>query len=190
MNRHRPTSRVLNAESQNIDKCPICLENLSYNNRKLFTTECGHTFHMMCFNKLPKATCDCCNALMILKVHCPYCRTRIPFAPEYRMTLCKQNLKTINEMIFSEEVKTVQYYDYYTHKINLVSLQVELWRLMENDPRNRKEITKCQQSIEHHTKDMKYIEEEICRCTYRLRLHKDNILAHITALTDILKPAA
>jgi hypothetical protein len=106
------------------------------------------------------------------------------------MTLCKQNLKTINEMIFSEEVKTVQHYDYYTHKINLVMLRVELWKLMENDPRNRKEIKKCQQSIEHHTKEMKYIEEEICRCTYHLRLHKDNILAHITALTDILKPAA
>lgn len=182
--------RVLNAESQNIDKCSICLENLSYNNRKLFTTECGHTFHMMCFNKLPKDTCDCCNALMILKVKCPYCRTRTPFSPKYRMAICKQNLKTINEMIFHEEVKTVQYYDYFAHKKNLVILQNELWKLMENDPSNKTEMTKYKQSIEFHKKKIKYIEEQINRCAYNLRLHKDNILAHITALTNILKPAA
>jgi hypothetical protein len=77
------------------------------------------------------------------------------------MTLCRQNLKTINEMIFSEEVKTVQHYDYYTHKINLVNLQVELWKLMENDPKKKKEITNCKQLIELYTKEMKYIEEEM-----------------------------
>lgn len=93
-------------------------------------------------------------------------------------------------MIFDEEVKTVQYYDYVTHKTNLVFLQIELWKLMENDPRNETEMTKYKQSIEFHQKEIKYIEEQVIRCAYNLRLHKDNILAHITALTDILKPVA
>jgi len=106
------------------------------------------------------------------------------------MVLSKQNLKTINEMIFAEEVKTVQCYDYFAHKTNLVILQNKLWQLMENGPINKTEMTKYKQSIVFHTKEIKYIEEQVNLCAYNLRLHKDNILAHITALTDILKPAA
>ena len=43
-----------NDENENNDiVCAICQENLDYNRRLPFVSSCGHSFHKMCFNKLP-----------------------------------------------------------------------------------------------------------------------------------------
>ena len=45
-----------------MEDCPICLEALKFNNRKIHVTECNHSFHDMCFKKLKARTCPCCRS--------------------------------------------------------------------------------------------------------------------------------
>jgi hypothetical protein len=44
--------------------CPICLEALKFNNRKIHVTECNHEFHDMCLKKVKTNTCPCCRAVI------------------------------------------------------------------------------------------------------------------------------
>jgi hypothetical protein len=47
-----------------MDECPICMENLKFNNRKIHTTSCNHKFHEMCFKKVKNSACPCCRAVI------------------------------------------------------------------------------------------------------------------------------
>jgi hypothetical protein len=47
-----------------MDECPICMENLKFNNRKIHTTSCNHKFHEMCFKKVKEGACPCCRAII------------------------------------------------------------------------------------------------------------------------------
>jgi hypothetical protein len=47
-----------------MEECPICMENLKFNNRKIHTTACKHSFHAMCLNKVKGGTCPCCRAVL------------------------------------------------------------------------------------------------------------------------------
>jgi hypothetical protein len=47
-----------------MEECPICMENLKFNNRKIHTTACKHSFHKMCLNKVKGGTCPCCRAVL------------------------------------------------------------------------------------------------------------------------------
>ena len=47
-----------------MDECPICMENLKFNNRKIHTTDCNHKFHAMCFSKVKGGACPCCRAVI------------------------------------------------------------------------------------------------------------------------------
>jgi hypothetical protein len=45
-----------------MEECPICMENLQFNNRKIHTTACKHSFHGMCIKKVKM--CPCCRAVL------------------------------------------------------------------------------------------------------------------------------
>jgi hypothetical protein len=47
-----------------MEECPICMENLQFNNRKIHTTACKHSFHAMCLKKVKGGTCPCCRAVL------------------------------------------------------------------------------------------------------------------------------
>ena len=47
-----------------MDECPICMEALKFNNRKIHTTGCNHSFHAMCFKKVKSGACPCCRAVI------------------------------------------------------------------------------------------------------------------------------
>jgi len=47
-----------------MEECPICMENLKFNNRKIHITACKHSFHAMCLNKVKGGTCPCCRAVL------------------------------------------------------------------------------------------------------------------------------
>jgi gluconate kinase len=51
-----------------MDECPICMENLKFNNRKIHTTSCNHKFHEMCFKKVKNGACPCCRAIIPLGI--------------------------------------------------------------------------------------------------------------------------
>ena len=199
MNHYNLRPRVQSIEPvkpKNDDKCAICLEQLSYNNRKTYTTDCGHTFHTMCFNKLPKETCECCNILMILRVNCPYCRTRTTFEPKYRLILCKKNLQNIQYAILCEEMKLLQMFDYSSIKFQLLNLKKQL-------KTHLKILTKCKKKdddiikviegtkilIQIYEDEKKNIFDIIKNSTQTFRFHEEKIKSHIQALNDILRPS-
>ena len=47
-----------------MEECPICLEALKFNRRKVHVTDCNHSFHEMCFKKLKTRTCPCCRTVI------------------------------------------------------------------------------------------------------------------------------
>jgi hypothetical protein len=47
-----------------MEECPICMENLKFNNRKIHTTVCNHKFHEMCLKKVKNGACPCCRAAL------------------------------------------------------------------------------------------------------------------------------
>lgn len=196
MNHYNLRPRVQRDEPdkpKNDDICAICLEHLSYNNRKTHTTDCGHTFHTMCFNKLPKETCECCDILMILRVNCPCCRTRTNFEPKYRLTLCKKNLHNIDYAILCEEMKILQMFDYSSIKYQIFNLKKRLKNLVKcknNNDENTNAISGIKILIQLYEDEKKYIFDIIKNSTQTFRLHKENIEAHIQALNDILRPSA
>ena len=49
--------------SGNADECSICLENLKFSRKKVFTTTCNHKFHASCM-----------NTWLSQNDTCPYCR--------------------------------------------------------------------------------------------------------------------
>ena len=49
-----------------MEDCPICLESLAFNGRKIHTTECNHKFHVTCFTRMRVSTCPCCRAPVAL----------------------------------------------------------------------------------------------------------------------------
>lgn len=178
---------------KNDDKCSICLEHLSYNNRKTYTTDCGHTFHTMCFNQLPKETCRCCNILMILRVNCPNCRTRTTFEPKYRLTMCKKNLQNINYAILCEEMKLLEIFHFSSIKNQVLNLKKQLKSLLKykkcRDERS-KVIEDIKTLIEMYEDEKKYIFEMINQSTQKFYYHRENVEAHIQALNDIIRPVA
>jgi len=186
----RPRVQMIEpVKPKNDDKCAICLEHLSYNNRKTYTTDCGHTFHTMCFNKLPKETCDCCNILMILKVNCPCCRTRTTFDPKYRLTMCKTNLRNIEYAILCEEIKILQMFDYSSIKYQILNLKKQLKNLVKCK-NNNDAISGIKILMQIYEDEQKYIFDTIKNSTQTFRFHKENIEAHIQALNDIIRPSA
>lgn len=53
--------------------CSICLDGCRGNRRKVFVTECKHSFHLSCIRKVHDKRCPCCKVL--IKV--PLSRIRI-----------------------------------------------------------------------------------------------------------------
>lgn len=207
MNHYNLRPRVQRIEPinpKNDDKCSICLELLSYNNRKIYTTHCGHTFHTICFNQLQKETCNCCNILMLLRVNCPNCRTRTTFEPKYRLTLCRKNLQNINYAIMCEEMKIMQMFDYSGIKNQVLNLKKQLKSLLKSKKsrdgsastagmlrskgtnERSKTIEGIKTLIEMYEEESKYMFEIIKNSTQTLHFHRENIEAHIQAHNEII----
>lgn len=51
-----------------MDKCSICMENLNFENLKIHTTECNHSFHAMCLKKGRLSKCPHCRAVIPLEI--------------------------------------------------------------------------------------------------------------------------
>lgn len=74
-----PTKKV-KVEHQD---CPICLEKMT-NRHKIHTTECNHTFHTKCFEKIRLASC-------------PYCRNEIEPCVSHKIHMMKDEIKTLQQ---------------------------------------------------------------------------------------------
>lgn len=96
--------------------CAICLENLAYNHRKIFVTSCGHSFHKMCFDKLPTITTykqveireqnDNCEKQYIYlykqSVNCPCCRNMLPPSNQHIRDFLQQRI-LVEKRIIAEK---------------------------------------------------------------------------------------
>lgn len=102
--------------------CGICLERLTYNNRNLYETSCGHKFHACCFRNIPEPKC-------------PYCRREVEHEPVRKIQILKQDLSNI---IYEERncvLKNINYIDLEICENRIRHLQNLLFQEMEEHKR-------------------------------------------------------
>jgi len=97
-----------------MEECPICMENLKFNNRKIHTTICNHKFHEMCFKKVKGGTCPCCRAafplgitIVISNIKAEIKDLKIIFQRmrKTRKSLISEKKKTITALVKEEKVQ-------------------------------------------------------------------------------------
>lgn len=82
-------------------ECAICIENFKGTRVKIHTTECNHTFHMKCFDKITNNSCPCCRGYVSL--------SPIPFAKNLKYEEKMNAIRRIAKMkVEYNRAKTLQ----------------------------------------------------------------------------------
>lgn len=88
-------------DTEEAEKCGICLENLNFHNRKIHLTECNHRFHLSCFRG-------------IKQLKCPFCRSNIEpdIYQKIKNLKCEIRQTEIEERrLHQEKIKKQELYD-------------------------------------------------------------------------------
>ena len=157
----------VDVKKKNTEDCAICLENIKFNNRKSHTTECGHTFHTMCFNKISQNKNDCCSD-NYMKVSCPYCRTNVNLEPKNKLTMLRKDYKDMKYLILCEEMKIYQMYGYNEVLIEINQDRIEMNKLLKNASLHMPRILRLKYYMNCRKSEIKYIREVARNHTFSL----------------------
>ena len=177
--KHTKTQKVEPKLKKTDECCALCLENLIYNNRKIYTTECGHKFHTMCFNKITSKHLDICCSCDDMKVSCPYCRSIVSMEPKNKLTKLRKNYKDMKYMILCEEMKIYQMYGYSDVLHSNYNTRTEMNQLLKNAKGNMNTIIRLKYKLSCYKNEMNYIREVARNHTFtmcaNLRILKESI---------------
>lgn len=98
-NRNHGIIKYLIAMSHNSvsTECAICLVSFKSNSKNLHTTDCGHTFHSKCFDKIKIDSCPCCRAPTTKSLNRQIAESKIKYKNVYAK-MNAFNKKIINEL--------------------------------------------------------------------------------------------
>ena len=149
------------------EDCAICLENLTFHNRKKHTTECGHTFHTMCFNKISQNKNDC-SSDNYMRIACPYCRTQVNLEPKNKLATLRKEYKDVKYLILCEEMKIYQMYGYNEVLIEIHEMRTEMNKLLIIASKNMPQIIRLKYNMNCRKSEIKYIREVARNHTFTL----------------------
>jgi len=182
---NKPRTKVEPKLKKTDECCALCLENLVYNNRKIYTTECGHTFHTMCFNKITSKHLDECCSCDDMKISCPYCRSSVSLEPKNKLAKLRKNFKDMKYMVLCEEMKIHQSYGYGQVLHEIDEIRTEMNKLLENASNNMPLIMRFKYNLNCRKNEINYIREVARNHTFamcaKLRVMKESIETLVNA---------